>query len=211
MIQKVRVLNFPKKDCWDKANIVITVIASIIAVISLCLYIWEITRVPKINIYIDSPMQTFGVVDFDFKEGAYSEPKRVEVFLNNTGNKESRSVKLNMMFSREIDVHLVTLKNWGQASSAKTYELFGFSNNNIIINPMSSEYIGDFIIKIPKRDNEILILFYILEGDFKKVSGFIYYDYENKKYRVEQSYDISKSTELWNEHIVKLNQKYLEK
>jgi len=49
-IQKEEVTNYPKKDIWDKIQIVTTILALIIAVVSTSLYINELNRSPDLNI-----------------------------------------------------------------------------------------------------------------------------------------------------------------
>ena len=65
----------------------------------------------------------------------------------------------------------------------------------------TNKFIGNFSLSIPKQNKRLLLAMFQIEGDFKRKSGFIYYDYTNQIYIVDHFTDLKDAVEIWNKHL----------
>jgi hypothetical protein len=198
-LQKVEVVNFPKKDVWDKLQIIVTILALIIAIISTSLYINEINKRPDVEIDIFSPTPIRNKVLFNFKNG-FSDPLEFDVSLHNIGNERSESASLFIAFSSEVDISLRNYENWREQQFGDV-KAFTFEDRSLIINEQTNRGIGVFDISIPKKDEEILIAYFMIEGDFDRKFGLIYYDYANRRYVLKHYKEHLEPEQIWNKHL----------
>lgn len=197
-LQKVEVINFPRKDIWDKLGVIITILSLLIALVSTLLYIHEINKTPNvfINIFSPTPILWKTIFEFDpIKNISY--PLEFDISLENEGDKRSEDSNLNLIFNPKINVSLISKEKWSDNIGRGMPWAFNFDGTNFPINIKTSKNVGVFQLIIPKQNEKIIIAFFILEGDFKRRTGFIYYDYKNEGYIVEE-FSVNKTIEIWN-------------
>ncbi|MBL7214330.1 MAG: hypothetical protein ISS71_01495 [Phycisphaerae bacterium] len=201
-IQKVHVVNFPEKDKWDKLQIIVTIISLLLATVSTWLYIHEIKKCPDLYVSVFSPTPTLGKVIFEFGDNALSNPLEFDVSLQNKGDKKSESLtKFTLMFDRKVEVSLKSQGLWEEDKESQDFKTFHYLKEDLGINSDTSRRIGKFDLCIPKQAKPLLFAMFIIEGDFKRKMGLIYYDYLNEKYNVVQYTDPHRATEVWNKHL----------
>ncbi|MHC4269336.1 MAG: hypothetical protein ACYSTS_12815 [Planctomycetota bacterium] len=119
--------------------------------------------------------------------------------MNNKGEKKSESVTLLMLiFDKQIKVSLKSNRLW-QENEIGGFQQFGYSKDDLIINKNTSRPLGVFTIAIPKQMKRLLIANFHIEGDFKRKSGLIYYDFSEENYIIEY-YGPTETANLWNKH-----------
>lgn len=211
-IGKVEVMNFPKKEIWDKLNIIVTIIALIIALVSLKLYFNEINKTPDLYLQVHSSYP------FMFNESDFTEPTELILGVNNKGNDDSHSLFFTIVFSNKVNIsfnphsttktgnlnYLYYIDRWKEAKLAHSKnKLFTFSEPDFFIPKDGFEKsIGKFEISIPisnKNKDKIKIAMAYFDGDFKKTACIVYYNYNLKKYLVMNYNDMKEVTKIWNE------------
>ncbi len=200
--QKVRVVNFPLKDKWQKVVLILSLIVSIISLsfagLSTYLYIKEISKTPDIMLGFDSPTPILGKTVFKFDNEKLSNPLKLHVYLYNKGRKKSESLtKLMLMFDKQIKVFLESNRLW-QENVSGSFQRFNYVKDETVINKETSRNLGVFDIAIPKQLKRLLIAVFIIEGDFNKKSGLVYYDFSKENYTIEY-YGSTETANLWNE------------
>ncbi|MBI2660152.1 hypothetical protein HYX07_03245 [Candidatus Woesearchaeota archaeon] len=197
--KKVEVINFPQKGIWDKLQIIATIAALIIAIISTSLYIYEINKIPDMEVSVFSPTPILGKTIFNFTNH-FSKPLEFDISLINKGNKKSESnVGIEIVFNRKVNISLKPNVNWKESSSGPYYAFI--YNNDLSINKGGGRDIGTFYLRIPKQNDDLLIAIFILGGDFERKTGLVYYDYINEKYIVKHYTNHTESIQIWNENI----------
>lgn len=207
-IQKVKVINFPTKDKWDRLQIVATIISLIVAVISLviasistCLYIKEINRSPDMYVSVGSPTPILHKAIFEFADSNLSEPLEFNVSVHNKGRKQSVSLtKLFLLFDKNIEVSLISHGLW-QETPLSEFKGFNYAKDEFVVNPDTNRLVGRFDLRIPKQRERLLVAYFIIEGDFRMKSGLLYYDYVDQMYSVDHFTDPKKPEQIWNKHI----------
>jgi hypothetical protein len=202
-VQKVNVVNFPKKDkVVTILSLTVSIISLIIASISTSLYIHEINKRPDLYVNVDSPTAILGKAIFDFGDDTLSKPLEFDVFLQNKGTKKSESLtRFNLMFDKKVEVSLKSQDFWEVVLFSNS-KLFSYLKDDVTINPETSIKLGIYNLSIPPKQTEpLLIACFIIEGDFKRKGGLIYYDYMNEKYKVDHYKKVNKATEIWNKHL----------
>lgn len=208
-IQKVDVINFPNKDKWDKLQIIVTVLSLIVAImclifasISTYLYIHEIKKFPDLYVFADSPMSILHKVIFEFGEDVLSKPLEFNVYLQNKGDKKSESLtKFSLMFDKKVEVSLKSQGLWEENKALPNFKLFYYLKDDLVVNSDTSRFIGKYDLSIPQQAKPLLFALFMIEGDFKRKTGLIYYNYLNKKYNVVHFTDPHRATEIWNKHL----------
>jgi len=208
-ISKVEVTNFPKKDTWDRLNIVATILALLIAFISLKLYFNEINKTVKLKLQVQSSYP------FIFNEGDFSEPTDFVLSLNNKGNNDSHSLFFTIVCTNKVNIslnpHMKTkignldyiyyIDNWKDLILKDSKQkIFTFNEPNFFIaRDGFAKSIGVFEISIPKKDKgKIKIAMAYFSGDFPRKACVIYYDYSSKDYIINHFTDMKKTAEIWN-------------
>jgi hypothetical protein len=201
-VTKVQVINFPPKNKWDKLQYITTILSLFIAVISTCLYLHEIAKEP--DIYIEATphvTSASGQAIIQFNDDGYSKETLCDIFVNNKGNKRSESITTcTIAFSGKIKVHLHS-GTWSQNNEALPFSIWLYANKQFSINKnVSPQCIGTFSLSIPTQSEDILAAICIIEGDFQKKVGLIYYSYKEHKYFVKHYSDVNEAFQLWNDY-----------
>ena len=208
-IQKVNVVNFPNKDKWDRLQIVATISSLIVAFISLIfasistsLYIHEIKKCPDLYVSVFSPTPILHKAIFEFGDDVLSKPLEFNVYLQNKGDKKSESLtKFMLMFDKKVEASLKSRGLWEENKELPNFKVFNYIKEDLTINPDTSKLIGKYNLSIPKQTKPLLFALFMIEGDFKRKSGLLYYDYLNENYSVVHFTDPNKATEIWNKHL----------
>lgn len=208
-IQKVNVVNFPNKDKWDRLQIVATILSLIVAIISLIfasistsLYIHEIKKYPDLYVSVSSPTPTLHKAIFEFGDDVLSKPLEFNVSLLNKGDKKSESLtNFSLMFDKKVEVSLKSQGLWEENRESPNFKAFHYLKDDLTVNSDTSRLIGKYDLSIPKQAKPLLFALFIIEGDFKRKIGLIYYDYLNEKYNVVHFTDPNRATEIWNKHL----------
>jgi len=214
-VKKVEVTNFPRKTIWEKLMYLTTVLALLVAIISLYLYLNEINKIPDIHFSVFSPTKRIGKTYFEFdNKSNYSKYITFNVSLINKGNLQSNSAEVILTFSPIVKSNLVTTNHWYIDSigedNDKKFEYYLYRNNNIKLNPNSYEHIGNFKVSIPKISDELLVLMFFLKGDFKQKNGLVYYNFKKNEYKIIQDKTSRRTFDnLWNQHLDNLEEQEL--
>ena len=208
-IQKVSVVNFPNKGKWDRLQIVTTILSLAVAIISLVfasistfLYIREINKCPDLYVSVFSPTPILHKTIFEFGDDALSKPLEFNVSLQNKGNKKSESLtKFHLMFTKTIEVSLKSQALWEEFKELANHKGYNLVEDSFDVNPDSSRLMGKFDLSIPKQVEPLLLALFMIEGDFTRKAGLIYYDYSNEKYKLVHFTDPNRATEIWNRHL----------
>lgn len=208
-IQKVNVVNFPSKDKWDRLQIVVTILSLIVAIISLIfasistsLYIHEIKKCPDLYVSVSSPTPILHKAIFEFGDDVLSKPLEFNVSLLNKGDKKSESLaKFSLMFDKKVEVSLKSEGLWEENKESPNFKVFYYLKDDLAVNSDTSRLIGKYDLSIPKQAKPLLFALFMIEGDFKRKTGLIYYDYLNEKYNVVHFTDPHRATEIWNKHL----------
>jgi len=177
--------------------------------LSLSLYINEIDKKPDLEVFVFSPSPYLGKVIFNFKNIDFSEPLELNMGVNNKGDEDSNSILLEIMFSKEVNITIKESENWYQSPSFKNYKWFHFEDRTLRVNKDTSRGIGNFGISIPKKNENLLIAHFILEGDFERKGGLISYNYFSQEYEVKHYTNVSEVVEIWNNHVIELNKRQI--
>ncbi|MFH1615657.1 MAG: hypothetical protein ABIG61_11325 [Planctomycetota bacterium] len=201
-IQKVNVVNFPNKNIWDKLQIIVTIISLILAAISTSLYIHEIKKCPDLNVFVDSPTPILHKAIFEFGNDVLSKPLEFNVYLRNKGDKKSESLtKFHLIFDKKVEVSLKSQGLWEEYKGAPNFKVFNYLRDDLAINSDTSRLIGKYNLSIPKQARPLLFALFMIEGDFKRKTGLIYYDYSDEKYNVVHYADPHRAEKIWNRHL----------
>ncbi len=210
-IKKVEITNFPKRGIWDYINITATIIALTVAFISLMLYVNELNKNPDLEIIIDS-LDTEQVTQSSFDENEFI----VYVQLINRGKEISKTASLKIIFSPQVNVfpgYSTTIfsedSQWNK-ELISNFDNYIFHDKSLMIAKGINKQIGTFNLKIPETSEEILIAVFVLEGDFERKFGVVYY--KNGKFTVKQSTHDNPTAEpfafdLWNKNITTLKER----
>lgn len=205
-IQKVNVVNFPNKDKWDRRvtilSLIVAIVSLIFAIISTCLYIREIQKCPDLYVSVSSPMPILHKVIFEFGGDVLSKPLEFNVYLHNKGDKKSESLtKFMLIFDKKVETSLKSQGLWEENKESPNFKVFNYLQVDLTVNSDTSRLIGKFDLSIPKQAKPLLFALFVVEGDFKRKTGLIYYNYLNEKYNVVHHTDPHKATEIWNKHL----------
>ena len=208
-IQKVNVVNFPNRDKWDRRQIVATILSLIVAIISLIfasistsLYIHEIKKRPDLYVSVSSPTHILHKAIFEFGDNVLSKPLELNVYLLNKGNKKSESLTIfSLIFDKKVEVSLKSQGLWEVNKESSNFKVFHYLKDDLSVNSDTSRLIGKYDLSIPKQAKPLLFALFMIEGDFKRKTGLIYYDYLNEKYNVVHFTDPNRATEIWNKHL----------
>jgi hypothetical protein len=206
-IPKVQVVNFPQKDKWDKLQIIVTILSLFVAIVSLFLagvstylYVREISKKPDIGLSLHSPTPALGKAIFKFDKSEWSLPLELNVGLHNSGDKKSESLsKLWVFFDKDVKVSLKKGSYWREETTAG-FKRFYYTNHNLVVSKKTNTFLGVLELRVPKRSKKILIALFIIEGDFDRKSGLLYYDYINEKYSIEY-HEEKETMDIWNNHL----------
>ena len=207
-IQKVNVVNFPGKDKWDKSQIVVTALVLIIAIISLIvasistrLYLDEINKRPDLYVSVQSPTPILRKAIFEFTDDVLSKPLEFNIHLQNRGDKRSDSLtRFTLIFRDKVEASLKPQRFW-KYQQASNYKVFHYINDNLTVNPDTARLIGRYNLSIPKQTNRLLFALFLIEGDFERKSGLIYYDYSNERYNIIHFTNVHEAIRIWNKQL----------
>ena len=205
-VQKVNVVNFPNKDKWDRRvtilSLIVAIISLILALVSTCLYIHEIKKWPDLYVSVSSPTPILHKAIFEFGDDVLSKPLEFNVSLQNKGDRKSESLtKCMLMFHKKVEASLKLQGLWEEDKELSNFKVFHYLKEDLAVNSDTSRLIGKYDLSIPKQAKPLLFALFTIEGDFKRKTGLIYYDYLNEKYDVVHFSDPSKATEIWNKHL----------
>ncbi len=207
-IQKVHVVNFPNKDKWDRLQIITTILSLIVAIVSLTfaaismyLYIHEINKHPDLYVFVDSPTPILHKTIFEFGDDGLSKPLEFYVYLRNKGNKKSESLtQFTLIFDKKVEASLRSHDLWKENKKLLDFKMFNYIKENLTINPDTTRFVGAYDLSIPKQKEQLLFAFFNIEGDFKRKTGLLYYDYSIEKYQIDHFADPCEAVKIWNEH-----------
>jgi hypothetical protein len=147
-----------------------------------------------------SPTLIFDKAIFEFGDDALSKPLEFDVSLNNKGDRKSESLtRVTLMFDKTVEVSLKSSRFWEEKKDTQNIKIFNYLKDDVVINPSTSRYIGKYELRIPPKQAEpLLFALFMIEGDFKRKTVLVYYDYLNEKYNVDHYKDVDRALEIWN-------------
>jgi hypothetical protein len=196
-----------KKFSWKKIwTIVVSSIVILAAFTTLILNldkIYEIKKCPDLYVNVFSPTPILGKAIFEFGNNVLSRQLDFEISLQNKGDRKSVSLtKFALMFNKTVEVSLKSHGLWEEKKDSPNFKTFIYLKDDVTVNSDTSRRIGIFALSIPPKQAEpLLVAFFVIEGDFERKVGLIYYDYLNEKYNVVHYTNPNRAIEIWNRRL----------
>lgn len=203
----VIVKNFPRSR-WERRIAILSLLIGLFSVLvaagSLSLYYQEVTRSPEMSLYFTTPSEIIGKAFLTFNNGR-SSPKELQIFTENSGNKESRSLAVLIMFNPLMNISLINsnahLKEYKKLGEA--YSLYSFEDDFFLTNPKNSKELAKFMFSLP--EDESLMAMFVIRGDFQQKTGLLFYSNETGGYVVQTFDSANNASSIWAEHVAEWN------
>ncbi len=184
-----------------------SVVGGVVAIISLYYARKTYRQKAKIKVVVFSRQKVLfdPTLHLIFTNG-HSQGFQLGISLHNTGNKNSQSVNINLIFNSEVKVSKTPDfdKSWHEHNQLPNYRSFQYKVDNKIYPPDTNYTIGEFEISIPLI-NQVNSGFYyiangVLEGDFKTSCFLILYDLNKDRMIINhfQNLNINDGNNDWN-------------
>lgn len=187
--------------------------SSIIGTAALCvsltalgIKVWEVRQRPDVRLTAFSPDKYLGRVAFEFKQGALSEPKELDLGLANHGLSRAEQVVLFLAFSPLLEVDDSKVgSGWKRQPPDDRYHLYVFEDRGLVLYQGNGKTLAPFFVRVPRTAGRRLVAMFNLVGNFPRTEGLLYWNAVAERWESEHYSTPGKAMDTWNAAVLGWN------